>query len=191
MFNWLRKLRNPNTRSRRCPVRPAALTLEPLETREVPALLGTGTVHNALGLVNNTVGLVGPLVGSLGVQASVSVGGESTTPTGPTGSQGGDGSSQSPPPAPTGTAVISGVVRYSRAGGDDVGPVAGATVTLTDANGNVVASTTTDANGNYSLSSLAAGSYTLSVTSNDFGSQEQAVTVADGQTTTVDFTFVS
>src|SRR5262249_44355172 len=125
------------------------------------------------------------------VQGSVAVGDGSVSLSGTVGLQGGDGSSQPPPPAPAGTAVISGVVRYSRAGGDDVGPVTGATVTLTDGAGHVVASTTTDAQGNYSRGSLAAGSYPLSASSNDFGDEERAVTVADGQTTTEDFTFVS
>ena len=96
-----------------------------------------------------------------------------------------------PSTPPAGTASISGVVRYSRYGGDEVGPVAGATVTLTDADGNVMASTTTDASGNYSLGNLPAGSYTLSVASNEFGIARRAVDLANDEATTQNFTFNS
>jgi hypothetical protein len=174
MFTWLYNLRNPNTRSRPRLIRPAALALESLEVREVPALLGA-TVHNVLGLVNDAVALVGSLGGS---------GGGS----GGSGPQGGNGSSQSPPPAPTGTASISGTVQYSMGGGDSIGPLAGATVTLTDANGNVVATATTDANGNYTLGQLAAGSYTITVSANGYNTQTQSVTLTNGQAATDNFT---
>jgi hypothetical protein len=43
--------------------------------------------------------------------------------------------------------------------------LSGITVTLKDANGNVVATTTTDCNGNYTFKNLPAGSYTVSVPS--------------------------
>jgi hypothetical protein len=43
-------------------------------------------------------------------------------------------------------------------------PVAGVTVVLRDANGNVVATTVTDANGNYSFTGLPDGTYTVDVT---------------------------
>jgi hypothetical protein len=89
---------------------------------------------------------------------------------------------------PTGTASISGNVQYSMFGGDEVGSVVGATVTLTDANGNVVATTFTDSNGNYSFGSLAAGNYTVTVTDSSYDAQSNTVTLTDGQAATDNFT---
>ncbi|HEV3436463.1 MAG TPA: carboxypeptidase-like regulatory domain-containing protein, partial [Gemmata sp.] len=90
---------------------------------------------------------------------------------------------------PTGTASITGNVQYSEYGGDEVGNVVGATVTLTDANGNVVATTTTDSNGNYSFGSLVAGTYTITVTDSDYNSASpQTQSLSSGQAATDNFT---
>jgi hypothetical protein len=88
----------------------------------------------------------------------------------------------------TGTASITGNVQFSMGGGDSVGPEQGATVTLTDASGNVVATATTDASGNYTLGQLPAGSFTITVVANGFNTQTQSVTLTNGQAMTDNFT---
>jgi hypothetical protein len=187
MLTWIRNLRN--TRSRQCPPSRTSLGFESLETREVPALLGLGVnLGLSLGTTSLTVALGsssgsgsnGLTLGLGGAQVSVPLGQAPSTPA-PTPEPG-------PSTPPTGTASVFGAVRYSRFGGDEVGPVVGATVTLADANGNVVASTTTDASGNYSLGSLKAGSYTLRVSS-EFGIATRSVELADGQAVNLNFAF--
>jgi hypothetical protein len=67
-----------------------------------------------------------------------------------------------PPPPPQQTASLAGSVQ---------GAGSGATVTLLDSNGNVVATTqTTDTNGDYQFSNLAAGTYSISVLGTSNGS---------------------
>jgi hypothetical protein len=88
----------------------------------------------------------------------------------------------------TGTASITGNVQFSMGGGDSIGPEQGATVTLTDLSGNVVATATTDASGNYTLGQLPAGSFVITVVANGFNTQTQNVTLTDGQALTDNFT---
>jgi hypothetical protein len=180
MLAWIRNLLTRPAARTVPPTRPA-LGFEPLEAREVPALLGLGT-HTVLGLVNTTVAAT--------LNASVSLAGPAINLTGGIQVSGTQSQEPSTPPA-TGTASVSGVVRYSMAGGDSVGPVAGAAVTLTDAAGHVVASTTTAADGSYSLGSLPAGSYTLSVSSDTYGADSQSLTLADGQSANANFTLAT
>ena len=47
----------------------------------------------------------------------------------------------------------------------------------------------TDANGSFTIPGLPAGTYTLEAWHEKYGTQDQAVTVGDGETTLVDFTF--
>jgi hypothetical protein len=98
---------------------------------------------------------------------------------------GSSGSASVQPDVETGTAVISGNVSYSMLG-DGAGPAVGDTVTLTNASGVVIATTSTDANGNYSFGSLPAGTYTVAVFDSDLngGSESISVTVTDGQLST-------
>ncbi|MBD1889535.1 SdrD B-like domain-containing protein [Coleofasciculus sp. FACHB-SPT9] len=71
--------------------------------------------------------------------------------------------------------------------------LANVTITLRDANGNVIATTTTDANGNYSFPNLPAGGYTVTATNPagfniTTGSNQVPVNLAAGQTVNnVDF----
>ncbi|HEV3384054.1 MAG TPA: carboxypeptidase regulatory-like domain-containing protein [Gemmata sp.] len=85
----------------------------------------------------------------------------------------------------TETASISGNVQYSMMGENQGGAVCD-TVTLTNAEGVVVATTTTDYNGNYSFGSLPAGTYTVTVFDLDLngGSASISVTVTGGQVST-------
>jgi hypothetical protein len=131
--------------------------------------------------------LVGSIIGAQG--HSIDISGraqvlgvsfaEPVAATGGTGTTGGTGS--------TGTASISGNVKYSMFGGDSIGPEQGATVTLTDASGNAVATATTDVNGNYTLGQLSAGTYTLTVVANGYNTQTQTVTLTAGQAMTDNF----
>ncbi len=88
----------------------------------------------------------------------------------------------------TATAVISGQVEYYNPTFEiPPTPAAGDTVTLTDASGNVVATTTTDANGNYSFGNLPAGTYTVTECN---GGTSQTVTIGDSGTTTVNLQYI-
>ena len=62
-------------------------------------------------------------------------------------------------------------------------PVAGATVDLADANGNIT-DATTDANGDYSINGLSASTYTEQVTAPDFGPVQVTLPVAAGANVT-------
>jgi hypothetical protein len=91
----------------------------------------------------------------------------------------------------TDTASISGNVSYYNSVLEMTQFMEGATVTLTDANGNVVGTTTTDSNGDFSFGDLAAGTYTITVDASafGFGTQTFTITLANGQTATDNFTF--
>ena len=72
-------------------------------------------------------------------------------------------------------ATVSGTVRTNGT------PVAGASISLTDANGNTVG-TTSDANGNYSFTGLSAGSYTEEAISSSSARTQTSLTVTGGAT---------
>jgi hypothetical protein len=78
-------------------------------------------------------------------------------------------------------ASLSGTVFLDQNGTETV--LAGVTITLYDANGNVVATTTTDANGNYSFTGLAPGSYQVFQTVPDSLTAEAATPGTVGGTT--------
>jgi hypothetical protein len=173
MLAWIR---NRRSIAQTAPtVRRAALAVESLEVREVPAVLGNSLSHanqpNEHAILASQAVAAHAGQDNHGAQVTAAQFGGSTTP-------------------PVGTASVSGVVRYSMNGGDSFVPVAGATVILTDAAGHIVASTTSGTGGSYTFGSLPAGSYTLGVSSTNFGGQELSVTVADGQATTVNVTYI-
>jgi hypothetical protein len=90
--------------------------------------------------------------------------------------------------APTGTAIISGQVQYYNPELEmPQTPSSGDTVTLTDSQGNVVATTTTDSNGDYSFGSLAAGTYTVTEV---YGGSSDTVTIGNSGTTTVNLQYI-
>jgi hypothetical protein len=118
----------------RSPNRSTLLSVEALDDRTLPSGLSLG-LSASLNL--------GGLGASLGLQASV----------------GGGQSSSNPPPAAA-PASLSGHVYYDDGSGT-YHPISDVQISLQDANGNVVANTTTDANGAYSFTGLAAGTYTI------------------------------
>jgi large repetitive protein len=65
------------------------------------------------------------------------------------------------------------------------GPIANATIVLTNSSGTVVATTTTNGAGNYTFTGVIPGSYNLSVTAAGFQSQTAGVTTVANQTSTV------
>jgi len=65
------------------------------------------------------------------------------------------------PPVTNGTSRLSGQVFTLDESGDTGAGLAGVTLRLRDANGNVVATTTTNENGFYNFTGLAAGSYSI------------------------------
>lgn len=81
----------------------------------------------------------------------------------------------------TGTARVRGIVRA-----DDGGPVSGATVTLTNMRGEVVAGVRSGANGEYALTELLPGDYTLVVSATERQPVALAVTVPDSGDTVID-----
>ncbi|GLI84555.1 hypothetical protein ANABIO32_22650 [Rossellomorea marisflavi] len=71
------------------------------------------------------------------------------------------------------------------------GPIANATVVLTNSAGTVVATTTSDGAGNYTFTGVVPGSYNLSVTAAGFQSQTAGVTTVANQTSIVNFVLVA
>ncbi|GAA1667595.1 MFS transporter [Fodinicola feengrottensis] len=83
-----------------------------------------------------------------------------------------------------GTSGLTGVVRVT--GG---GPLAGATVTIADGRGEVVASQLTDADGAYTFSELVAATYTVAISADRFRPVAALVEVAEGGMTQHDVSF--
>jgi EmrB/QacA subfamily drug resistance transporter len=81
-----------------------------------------------------------------------------------------------------GASRLAGTVRASGTGG----PLAGATVTLADLRGEVVAAARTDEAGRYLIEDLAPGQYTLALSAPSCQPAALPVSVADGQETTQD-----
>lgn len=71
------------------------------------------------------------------------------------------------------------------------GPIANATIVLTNSSGTVVATTTTNGAGNYTFTGVIPGSYNLSVTAAGFQSQTAGVTTVANQTSTVNFVLLA
>jgi hypothetical protein len=92
------------------------------------------------------------------------------------------------PQSQTGTAVISGEVDYYNPT-LEILPTAsqGDTVTLTNSQGDVVATATTDANGDYSFGNLSAGTYTVS---ESYGGTSSSVTTGNSGTSTVNLEYI-
>jgi hypothetical protein len=84
-----------------------------------------------------------------------------------------------------GSGGLTGVV-YSRGI-----PVPGATVVLTDARGDVVASRATGSGGGYSFTDLVAGAFALTVTAAGYRPAATSVTVSEGRQATVDVELAS
>ncbi|MEW4224362.1 carboxypeptidase regulatory-like domain-containing protein [Rossellomorea marisflavi] len=71
------------------------------------------------------------------------------------------------------------------------GPIANATIVLTNSSGTVVATTTTNGAGNYTFTGVVPGSYNLSVTAAGFQSQTAGVTTVANQTSVVNFVLLA
>jgi EmrB/QacA subfamily drug resistance transporter len=82
----------------------------------------------------------------------------------------------------TGAARLTGIVRAAGSGE----PLAGATVTLADTRGEVVAADRTDASGRYQVADLAPGRYALALSAPAYQPTALPVTVADGEAVTRD-----
>jgi hypothetical protein len=83
-----------------------------------------------------------------------------------------------------GASRLAGTIRTAGTGA----PLAGATVTLADPRGEVVAARSTDAQGRYLIADLAPGRYTLALSAPGRQPAAVPVTVADGDATTQDAT---
>jgi uncharacterized protein YfaS (alpha-2-macroglobulin family) len=81
-----------------------------------------------------------------------------------------------------GAARLTGTVRAAGTGT----PISGATVTLADARGEVMAARTTDDAGQYLFEALAAGPYTVAVSAPSYQPSALPVSIADGLQTTAD-----
>ncbi|MCM2605594.1 carboxypeptidase regulatory-like domain-containing protein [Rossellomorea marisflavi] len=71
------------------------------------------------------------------------------------------------------------------------GPIANATIVLTNPAGTIVATTTTNGAGNYTFTGIIPGSYNLSVTAAGFQSQTAGVTTVANQTSIVNFVLLA
>lgn len=69
----------------------------------------------------------------------------------------------------------------------DGNSIENATVEVTDADGNVVASGETDSNGNFYADHLAAGDYDIEITHTDYEAQMDTVTIEDGAVTSATY----
>ena len=95
---------------------------------------------------------------------------------------------QTPAPSPTASAAVTGILRGRIA--DQTGAlIPGAAVTIANATGATVKSTTADSQGAYSVSGLAAGGYVVQATYQGFAQFISAtIQLAAGQSKRVDIT---